>query len=182
MAGQHTGRTDTASTSQQQGRGRELVVVARGEPLASCGGQGGGRPPCPLARPGRREAVSPEDASRWPSTTSEEADHGRHDVLRVGAVFASTLLRAIRFLQLNSEQLAADIEAGALTSRVNDASVLEAVAGILHRPDPELAQFVRESCCKGQWVGTVTRIRPNTRYLDAIVTGAMSQYISALTY
>ncbi|KAI4965950.1 hypothetical protein ZWY2020_047360 [Hordeum vulgare] len=47
----------------------------------------------------------------------------RHDVLRVGAVFASTLLRAIRFLQLNWEQLAADIEAGGLTSRVNDASV-----------------------------------------------------------
>ncbi|KAI5014249.1 hypothetical protein ZWY2020_055639 [Hordeum vulgare] len=106
----------------------------------------------------------------------------RHDVLRVGAVFASTLLRAIRFLQLNWEQLAADIEAGGLTSRVNDASVREAVAGILHRPDPELAQFVRESCCKGEWAGIVTRIWPNTRYLDAVVTGAMAQYISALNY
>ncbi|KAM0852719.1 hypothetical protein ACQ4PT_051578 [Festuca glaucescens] len=61
----------------------------------------------------------------------------RHQVLRIGAVFATGLLRAVRFLQLNWEQLAADIEAGALTPRVNDESVREAVAGIL-RPDPEL--------------------------------------------
>ncbi|KAL5217566.1 hypothetical protein ABZP36_018250 [Zizania latifolia] len=103
------------------------------------------------------------------------------DVLRVGAVFASGLLRAIRFLQLHWEQLAADIEVGSLTPRVTDHSVREAVAGIL-RPDAELASFVRGECSRGDWAGIITRIWPNTKYLDVIVTGAMQQYIPTLEY
>uniref|UniRef100_A0A453B6A5 Uncharacterized protein n=1 Tax=Aegilops tauschii subsp. strangulata TaxID=200361 RepID=A0A453B6A5_AEGTS len=86
----------------------------------------------------------------------------RHEVLRVGAVFASGLLRAIRFLQLNWKELAADIEAGALSPRVTDASVRE--------------------CCNDDWAGIVRRIWPNTKYLDVIVTGAMAQYIGTLKY
>ncbi|XP_037475288.1 probable indole-3-acetic acid-amido synthetase GH3.8 [Triticum dicoccoides] len=107
----------------------------------------------------------------------------RHEVLRIGAVFTASLLRAIRFLQLNWEQLADDIEAGALSPRVIiDSSVREAVAGILRRPDPELARLVRQECCKGDWAGIVTRIWPNTRYLDVVVTGAMAQYVPALEH
>uniref|UniRef100_A0ACD5ZSQ4 Uncharacterized protein n=1 Tax=Avena sativa TaxID=4498 RepID=A0ACD5ZSQ4_AVESA len=107
----------------------------------------------------------------------------RNDVLRIGASFACGLLRAIRFLQLNWEQLAADIEAGVLCEeRVTDAAVREAVAGIL-RPDPKLAQFVRAECGNdGDWAGIVTRIWPNTRFLDVIVTGAMAQYVPTLRY
>ncbi|RLN40904.1 GH31 [Panicum miliaceum] len=105
----------------------------------------------------------------------------RLDVLRVGAVFASGLLRAIRFLQLHWEQLAADIEAGTLTPRVTDPSVRDAVAGIL-RPDPELARFLRGECSRGDWAGIITRVWPNTKYLDVIVTGAMQQYIPTLEY
>ncbi|GJN12735.1 hypothetical protein PR202_ga31041 [Eleusine coracana subsp. coracana] len=106
----------------------------------------------------------------------------RHDVLRVGAVFASGLLRAIRFLQLHWEQLAADIESGELTTRVTDPAVREAVAAILRRPDPELARFVRAECGSGDWAGIVTRVWPNTKYLDVIVTGAMQQYIPTLEF
>ncbi|KAK1662478.1 hypothetical protein QYE76_050637 [Lolium multiflorum] len=105
----------------------------------------------------------------------------RHDVILLGAIFAAGLLRAIRFLQLNWEQLAADIEAGTLTPRVTDASVRQAVAGII-RPDPELSRFVRDECCNGDWAGIVTRIWPNTKYVDVIVTGAMAQYIPILRH
>jgi auxin responsive GH3 family protein len=72
----------------------------------------------------------------------------RHDVLRVGAVFAAALVRAIRFLQLNWAQLAADIETGELNPRVTDPSVREAVAVIL-RPDAELAEFIRTESAPG---------------------------------
>uniref|UniRef100_A0A0D9X121 Uncharacterized protein n=1 Tax=Leersia perrieri TaxID=77586 RepID=A0A0D9X121_9ORYZ len=105
----------------------------------------------------------------------------RNDVLRMGAVFASGLLRAIRFLQLNWEQLADDIEAGELTPRVTDPSVREAVAGIL-RPDAELAKLIRDECSSGNWAGIITRVWPNTKYLDVIVTGAMAQYIPTLQF
>jgi len=83
-----------------------------------------------------------------------------HAVLRVGAVFASGLLRAIHFLQLHWEQLATDIEAGVLTPRVADPSVREAVAAIL-RSDPELARFLHAECSRGDWAGIVTHVWPN---------------------
>ncbi|KAM0852706.1 hypothetical protein ACQ4PT_051572 [Festuca glaucescens] len=105
----------------------------------------------------------------------------RHQVLRIGAVFATGLLRAVQFLQLNWEQLAADIEAGALTSRVEDKSVRDAVAGIL-RPDPELARFVRDECGKAEWAGILARVWPNARYLEAVITGTMAQYVPTLRH
>ncbi|RCV36375.1 hypothetical protein SETIT_7G313800v2 [Setaria italica] len=108
----------------------------------------------------------------------------RHRVVRVGAAFASGVLRAVRFFQQNWEQLAADIEAGELTDRVTDPSVREAVAGIL-RPDPELAQFVRAegSGSNGDsGAGIIARIWPNTKYLDTVVTGSMAQYVPILNH
>ncbi|KAG1366846.1 Indole-3-acetic acid-amido synthetase GH3.4 [Cocos nucifera] len=46
----------------------------------------------------------------------------RLEVLRVGAIFASCLLHAIRFLQLHWEELARDIAAGSLSPKITDAS------------------------------------------------------------
>ncbi|RWW59817.1 hypothetical protein BHE74_00033234 [Ensete ventricosum] len=105
----------------------------------------------------------------------------RHDVLRVGAVFASGLLRAIRFLQLHWQELSQDIAAGALTVKITDPSVRAAVSELL-KPDPELARLIAIECSKGDWAGIITRIWPNTKYLDVIVTGAMAQYIPTLEY
>ncbi|TVT99763.1 hypothetical protein EJB05_54843, partial [Eragrostis curvula] len=107
----------------------------------------------------------------------------RNQVLRVGALFATGLVGAIRFLQHNWEQLAADIDAGVLLStRVTDPSVREAVAGVLRGPDPELAKFIRTECSKGDWAGIIPRIWPNTKYLGVIVTGSMAQYVPTLNY
>ncbi|XP_078155254.1 indole-3-acetic acid-amido synthetase GH3.8-like [Carex rostrata] len=105
----------------------------------------------------------------------------RHDVLRVGAVFASGLLRAIRFLQLHWEQLASDISCGTLTTQITDPAIREAVMQQL-RPDLDLAHFIIKECSKGDWACIITRMWPNTKYLDVIVTGAMAQYIPTLEY
>ncbi|CAN6362180.1 unnamed protein product [Urochloa humidicola] len=105
----------------------------------------------------------------------------RRRVTRVGAVFASGVLRAVHFFQRNWEQLAADIEAGTLTARVTDPSVREAVAGILRRPNPELARFIRaEGSSNGDGAGIIARIWPNTKYIDTVVTGSMAQYVPTL--
>lgn len=104
------------------------------------------------------------------------------DVLRIGAVFASGLLRAIRFLRLNWRTLAADIRVGFLTSNIiTDPSVHAAVTACL-RPDPSLADFVSRECAVEDWAGILKRIWPNTKYLDVIVTGAMAQYVPTLEY
>ncbi|CAN4082980.1 unnamed protein product [Withania somnifera] len=105
----------------------------------------------------------------------------REEVLRVGAVFASGLLRAIRFLQLNWKQLSQDIASGTLNPRVSDSSIRNCISKIL-KPNPELADFVAKECEGENWEGIITRIWPNTKYLDVIVTGAMAQYIPTLDY
>lgn len=103
----------------------------------------------------------------------------RQQVLRVGAVFASGLLRAIRFLQLNWPELTHDIRTGTLNPKITDPSIQEAMARIL-KSDQNLADFITEECSKDKWDGIITRIWPNTKYLDVIVTGAMAQYIPTL--
>ncbi|KAK9286206.1 hypothetical protein L1049_014590 [Liquidambar formosana] len=105
----------------------------------------------------------------------------RQQVLRLGAVFASGLLRAIRFLQLNWQQLAHDIRTGTLNPKITDPSVKKCMTRFL-KPDPELAEFIAEECSKDNWEGIITRIWPKTKYLDVIVTGAMAQYIPTLDY
>ncbi|XP_073307377.1 probable indole-3-acetic acid-amido synthetase GH3.1 [Primulina huaijiensis] len=105
----------------------------------------------------------------------------REQVLRVGAVFASGLLRAIRFLHLNWKQLANDIRTGSLSPKITDQGISECMLRI-SRPDPCLADFIEEECGKENWNGIITRIWPNTKYLDVIVTGAMAQYIPTLDY
>ncbi|KAK6159258.1 hypothetical protein DH2020_006572 [Rehmannia glutinosa] len=105
----------------------------------------------------------------------------RQQVLRVGAVFASGLLRAIRFLQLNWQQLTEDIRTGSLNPKVTDPPIREYMTRSI-RPDPGLADCIAKECSKENWEGIITRIWPNTKYLDVIVTGAMAQYIPTLDY
>lgn len=106
----------------------------------------------------------------------------RHDVLRVGAAFASGVLRAIRFFQRNWEQLAADIDAGTLTDRVTDPFVRQALAGVLRQPDPELARLVRSEGSRGDAAGIIARLWPNTKYIHAVATGSMVHYVPALNH
>ncbi|GAB2279614.1 hypothetical protein Dimus_014257 [Dionaea muscipula] len=105
----------------------------------------------------------------------------RQEVLRVGAVFASGLLRAIKFLHVNYPKLCHDIAAGSLGPMITDPSVRTSMTRIV-RPDPELARFIHDECSKESWEGIITRIWPNTVYLDVIVTGAMAQYIPTLDF
>lgn len=104
-----------------------------------------------------------------------------NEVLRMGAVFASGFIRAIRFLEEHWRQFCLDIKTGILNREVIDLSVREAVGELLH-PNPDLADFVERQCSNQSWQGIITRLWPNTRYIDVIVTGAMAQYIPTLDY
>ncbi|XP_058227910.1 probable indole-3-acetic acid-amido synthetase GH3.1 [Rhododendron vialii] len=105
----------------------------------------------------------------------------REEVLRIGAVFASGLVRAIKFLQLNWKELAEDISSGKLSPRITDPSIKECMGNIL-KPNPQLAEVITNECEGENWEGIITRIWPNTKYLEVIVTGAMAQYIPTLDY
>ncbi|KAL9277780.1 hypothetical protein ACSQ67_024996 [Phaseolus vulgaris] len=103
------------------------------------------------------------------------------EVLRVGAIFASGFIRAIRFLEKHWTLLSNDIRTGTLNPLITDTSVREAVMRIL-KPDPKLADMIHKECSKGPWQGIITRLWPNTKYVDVIVTGTMAQYIPTLDY
>ncbi|THG17261.1 indole-3-acetic acid-amido synthetase GH3.6-like [Camellia sinensis] len=103
-------------------------------------------------------------------------------VLRVGAVFASGFIRAIQFLEKHWPLLCHDIRTGTLNPEIiTDSSVRKAVMRILEL-DTKLADFIEAECRKGSWQGIITRLWPNTKYVDVIVTGTMSQYIPTLDY
>ncbi|KAG4960869.1 hypothetical protein AAZX31_13G267500 [Glycine max] len=103
------------------------------------------------------------------------------EVLRVGAIFASGFIRAIRFLEKHWALLCNDIKTGTINNSITDSSVREAVMRIL-KADPKLADFIHNECSKGSWQGIITRLWPNTKYVDVIVTGTMAQYIPTLDY
>ena len=103
------------------------------------------------------------------------------EVLRVGAVFASGFIRAIRFLEKHWTFLCNDIRSGTMNPQITDPCVREAVMKIL-KPDPMLADFIEAECSKASWQGIITRLWPNTKYVDVIVTGTMSQYIPILDH
>jgi len=108
----------------------------------------------------------------------------RADVLRVGAVFASGFLRAIRFLEKHWQRLCRDIRTGTLDAEaVTDRAVRAAVEQrVLLRADPALADAVEAECARPSWQGIIRRVWPNTKYIDVIVTGAMAQYIPQLEF
>ncbi|CBI20465.3 unnamed protein product, partial [Vitis vinifera] len=68
------------------------------------------------------------------------------EVLRVGAVFASGFIRAIRFLEKHWTLLCRDIRTGTIDQQITDPSVREAVMRVL-KPDPKLADFVEGELC-----------------------------------
>ena len=105
----------------------------------------------------------------------------RHQVLRVGANFASGLLRSIHLLQLNWAQLSHDISTGTLNPKITDPAIKQRMTQIL-KPDPELAEFIVKECSGENWERIIPRIWPNTKYVEVVVTGAMAQYVPTLDY
>ncbi|XP_049356692.1 indole-3-acetic acid-amido synthetase GH3.6-like [Solanum verrucosum] len=103
------------------------------------------------------------------------------EVLRVGSYFASSFVRAIRFLEKHWSLLCNDIRMGTINTQITDQSVRESVMNIL-KPDPELADFIEAECSKDSWQGIIARLWTNTKYVDVVVTGSMSQYIPTLDY
>lgn len=107
----------------------------------------------------------------------------RHQVLRLGAVFASALLRAISFLERNWASMCNDIRTGWVDhSVVTDPECRSAMSSIVSSSDPCLAAEIEEICGRQSWKGILCRLWPRAKYIEAVITGSMAQYIPALEY
>ncbi|KAG8389469.1 hypothetical protein BUALT_Bualt02G0232600 [Buddleja alternifolia] len=107
----------------------------------------------------------------------------RHRVLRLGAVFASALLRAISFLECHWRDFCRDIRNRELDSNITDIACRSAMSSLLGLPNPELAEEIEDICIQTtSWRGIICRLWPNAKYIEAVVTGSMSQYVPALKF
>lgn len=106
----------------------------------------------------------------------------RHRVIRLGAVFASAFLRAISFLERNWTQLCHDIRTGQLGSIITDPGCRLCMSGILSGPNPVLADEIEYICSRASWKGILWQLWPKAKYIEAVVTGTMAQYIPALEF
>lgn len=106
----------------------------------------------------------------------------RDEVLRVGAVFASAFLRAIKFLEDYWEELCTTIRTGHVSDWITDPSCRNAVSLILNKPNTELADLIENECSGKSWEGIIKKLWPRTKYIEVIVTGSMAQYIPTLEF
>ncbi|XP_010938422.2 probable indole-3-acetic acid-amido synthetase GH3.11 [Elaeis guineensis] len=106
----------------------------------------------------------------------------RHHVLRLGAVFASAFLRSISFLECNWIDLANDIRSGRLNSTITDEECRSAMSALLASPNPMLADEIESICSNGSWKGIICKLWPKAKYIEAVLTGSMAQYIPMLEY
>ncbi|XP_031407685.1 putative indole-3-acetic acid-amido synthetase GH3.9 isoform X2 [Punica granatum] len=106
----------------------------------------------------------------------------RHQVLRLGAVFASAFLRGVSFLERNWARLCTDICTGQLDPGITDPECRLCMSAVLKGPNPTLAGEIRDICSHPSWMGILCCLWPRAKYIEAVVTGSMAQYIPALEY
>ncbi|KAL2238964.1 putative indole-3-acetic acid-amido synthetase GH3.9 [Sesamum indicum] len=107
----------------------------------------------------------------------------RQRVLRLGAVFASALLRSISFLERHWRDFCQDIRSGELNEGITDSGCRSAMLDLIGPLDPDLAEEIEDICSQTtSWKGIICRLWPNAKYIEAVVTGSMSQYVPALKY
>ncbi|KAL5732354.1 hypothetical protein ACOSQ2_032046 [Xanthoceras sorbifolium] len=106
----------------------------------------------------------------------------RGEVLRVGAVFSSAFLRAIKFLEDHWKEMCTNIRTCHVSDWITDPSCRKAVSIVLNKPNPELADLIEQECCGKSWEGIIRKLWPRTKYIEVIVTGSMAQYIPTLEF
>ncbi|XVE50225.1 hypothetical protein DITRI_Ditri01bG0144700 [Diplodiscus trichospermus] len=105
----------------------------------------------------------------------------RDKVVTVGSFFATTVLRAIKFLEDYWKDLCSNIKTGEISDWVTDSGCRNALSSIM-KPDPELSNSIQNVCCCKSREGIIRKLWPKAKFICAITTGAMSQYTEALEF
>ncbi|CAN7034682.1 hypothetical protein IGI04_032129 [Brassica rapa subsp. trilocularis] len=106
----------------------------------------------------------------------------RNEVTRMGSIFASVMVRAIKSLEDSWEELCSNIRSGQLSEWITDPGCRDSVSMVLGGPHPEVANTVEKICNEKCWKGIFKRLWPRTKYIETIVTGSMAQYVPTLNY
>ncbi|OMO73281.1 GH3 auxin-responsive promoter [Corchorus olitorius] len=105
----------------------------------------------------------------------------RDEVVSIGSFSLSAVVRTIKFLEDHWKELCFNIETGHVSDWINDSGCRTAMSLIL-KPDPKLANSLEMICCSKSWEGIIQKLWPKTKFIDAIATGGMGQYVTALNF
>ncbi|KAK8301597.1 hypothetical protein V6Z12_D04G032200 [Gossypium hirsutum] len=105
----------------------------------------------------------------------------RDEVVTIGSLFASTVLRGIKFLENHWQELCYDIKTGRLSDWITDSGCRNA-ASLVMKPNPEQADLIESICNCKSWEGIIRKLWPKARYIGCICTGVMRQYIAELEF
>ncbi|CAH2036163.1 unnamed protein product [Thlaspi arvense] len=107
----------------------------------------------------------------------------RDEVVRIGSIFASGLVRAIKVLEDSWKELCSNIQSGSLSEWITDSGCRNSVFMVLGgQPRPELSDKIETICSQKSWKGILTILWPQVKYIDAILTGSMAKYVPTLKY
>ncbi|CDP18355.1 unnamed protein product [Coffea canephora] len=93
---------------------------------------------------------------------------------------ASYDIWVIKFFKENWQEMSSNIRTGQMSDWITDPNCKRAVSLILSKQMPDLADSIDRVCQEKSWEGIIKKIWPRTKYVMAIITGSMAQYIPAL--
>ncbi|KAG7550501.1 GH3 family [Arabidopsis thaliana x Arabidopsis arenosa] len=106
----------------------------------------------------------------------------RDNVARLGAPFASSFLKVIKFLEDHWPEFCSNIRTGHLSDWITDPQCVSGIGKFLTAPDPELASLIEQECSQTSWEAIVRRLWPKAKCIETIITGTMAQYIPLLEF
>ncbi|KAL9382662.1 hypothetical protein Peur_025697 [Populus x canadensis] len=102
----------------------------------------------------------------------------------ITSTFAYSIVQAFRAFEDVWREICDDIKQGTLSERVTLPKMRKAVLAIIS-PNPSLASRIEESCKELEtlnWLGLITKLWPNAKYVYSIMTGSMQPYFKKLRH
>ncbi|KAF6146183.1 hypothetical protein GIB67_005831 [Kingdonia uniflora] len=104
------------------------------------------------------------------------------EVVYIGIAFASVFFRAIKFLEEHWQEMCYSIRTRNVSDWITDKSCQSAVMNIIRGPNSKLANLIELLFHVKSWKGVIKRLWPGAKYVYAILTGSMAQYISTVDF
>ncbi|KAK8672857.1 hypothetical protein V6N13_111214 [Hibiscus sabdariffa] len=105
----------------------------------------------------------------------------RDEVVMIGSTFASTVLRALKFLENHWQEMCSDIKTGQLSQWITNSGCRNAASSIM-KPNPVLADLIEDICNCKSWKGMIRKLWPKAKYVSGVCTGVMKQYTEELEF
>ncbi|XP_034900801.1 indole-3-acetic acid-amido synthetase GH3.10 isoform X3 [Populus alba] len=102
----------------------------------------------------------------------------------ITSTFAYSIVQAFRAFEDVWREICDDIKQGTLSERVTLPKMRKSVLAIIS-PNPSLASRIEESCKELEtlnWLGLITKLWPNAKYVYSIMTGSMQPYFKKLRH